>query len=79
MEGLGLGANPVSQRPSPEESPGRSGDNRKPGLSPLPALASWTGKIRRTSHVEEAAAPGRMGRLGTPLSFGCISVTLHRA
>lgn len=27
----------------------------------------------------EAAALGRMGRLGTPLSFGCIGVTLHRA
>lgn len=85
MEGFGLGDKSSISQAFPEKShQGTSSDNRKPGPSPFPVLASWTGKIR-TGHMEEAVAPRRMGRLATnmakpqllPSLLGAICVTLH--
>lgn len=60
----------TSHGPSLRATRGRSRGGRKPGPSPLPALASWKGTIRRKKEPrgEEVAAPRRVGRqAGVPM------------
>lgn len=68
MEGLGWGANPISLRPSPEESTREVQRQQEARPKPTSCTGFLDWQDKNKPRGREAAALGRMGRLETKMA-----------